>query len=61
MEPESGSPSAAVVHRDQQALNRNVALCAAEILIPFDALTNHCFDRLAKDINGHLAVSMLSC
>ena len=46
--------------RDQLKLNRNVALCAAEVLIPFSALSSPAFDRLVKDIDSHLAVRFLA-
>ncbi|OQV20536.1 hypothetical protein BV898_05580 [Hypsibius exemplaris] len=38
----------------QQKLNRNVALCVTESLIPPEALTSRCFDQLIKDVNGNL-------
>lgn len=49
--------SSSNVHPDQNKLDRNVALCAAESLIPLEQLTKPCFNRLIGDLDGHVSVS----
>ncbi|GAV07746.1 hypothetical protein RvY_17553 [Ramazzottius varieornatus] len=53
--PNGPSTSSKSDDRDQMKLNRNVALCAADVLIPLATLTSSSFDRLVKDIDSHLA------